>query len=307
MAGGPVEVRAATLADVTALRELAAAAYQPYVRRIGRKPAPMEADYQAAVGHGEVWVATCDAQLVGLIVLIEKAGYLLLENVAVAPAAQGKGIGTRLLALAEDQAARLGLTQIRLYTNVAMTENLAFYPRHGYRETHRGWQDGFQRVFFAKSLGPDERRASTALGGRPPVYGGEVTLTDSVRRLLDEPNHAVLATINADGSPQTSLVWVGREGDEVVISSAAGRRKDRNIRRDPRVSLSVWDGADAEVYAEIRGTATVTEDEGRALAIALGEKYEGPGGGESFKQLPPEVVRIVIRIAAHRVAGNAAG
>jgi PPOX class probable F420-dependent enzyme len=304
-------VRAATAADVTALRELATSAYQRYVRRIGRKPAPMEADYQAAVGRGEVWVATCDAQLVGLIVLIEKAGYLLLENVAVAPAAQGNGIGSKLLALAEDQAATLGLAQIRLYTNAAMTQNLAFYPRHGYRETHRGWQDGFERVFFTKQLGAAGQRPGTALGGDPPltgpVYGGDVILSDSVRQLLDQPNHGVLATINADGSPQTSLVWVARDGDEVVVSSAAGRRKDRNIRRDPRVSLSVWDSADAEVYAEIRGTATVTEDEGRALAIALGEKYEGPGGGEPFRELPAEVVRIVIRIAPHRVAGNAAG
>jgi PPOX class probable F420-dependent enzyme len=134
-----------------------------------------------------------------------------------------------------------------------------------------------------------------------------VTLSDSVRQLLDQPNHAVLATINPDGSPQTSLVWVGRDGDDVVISSAAVRRKDRNIRQDPRVSLSVWDSADAEVYAEIRGTATVTVDGGRVLAIALGEKYDGPGGGEPFRQLPPDVVRIVIRIAAHKVAGNAAG
>jgi PPOX class probable F420-dependent enzyme len=132
-------------------------------------------------------------------------------------------------------------------------------------------------------------------------------LSESVRQLLDEPNHAVLATINPDGSPQTSLVWVGRDGDDVVISSAAGRRKDRNIRRDHRVSLSVWDRADPEVYAEIRGVATVTEDANRALAIELGEKYDGPGGGEPFRELPPEVVRIVIRIAAHRVTGNAAG
>jgi PPOX class probable F420-dependent enzyme len=132
------------------------------------------------------------------------------------------------------------------------------------------------------------------------------TLSDPVRQLLDRPNHAVLATINPDGSPQTSLVWVAREGDEVVISSAAGRRKDRNIRRDPRVSLSAWDSADPGIYAEIRGTATVTEDPGRALAIALGEKYDGPGGGDSFRQLPAEIVRIVIRIAAAHVAGYAA-
>lgn len=132
-----------------------------------------------------------------------------------------------------------------------------------------------------------------------------VSLSDSVRRLLDEPNPAVLATINADGGPQTSVVWVGTEGDELVISSARGRRKDRNIRRDPRVSLTIYDPRDPEVYAEIRGDATVTEDVGRALAVRLGEKYRGRGGGEEFLALPSEIVRIVIRILPRHVAGNA--
>lgn len=133
-----------------------------------------------------------------------------------------------------------------------------------------------------------------------------VTLNETVRRLLDEPNIAVLATINADGSPQTSPVWVGRDGDEVVISSARGRRKDRNIHRDPRVSLTVYGRHDPESYAEIRGRAMVTEDVGRELAVRLAEKYKGPGAGKEYLELPPEVVRIVIRIVAERVAGYAA-
>lgn len=134
-----------------------------------------------------------------------------------------------------------------------------------------------------------------------------VSLNDAVRKLLDDPNPAVLATINADGSPQTSVIWVGRDGDELVISSAAGRRKDRNIRRDPRVSLSVYDQDDPELYAEIRGTATVTEDVGRELAVRLAEVYEGPGAGQAFLDLPPEVVRVVIRITPSHIAGRAAG
>jgi PPOX class probable F420-dependent enzyme len=133
-----------------------------------------------------------------------------------------------------------------------------------------------------------------------------VTLNEAVRRLLDEPNIAVLATINADGSPQTSPVWVGLDGDEAVISSARGRRKDRNIRRDPRVSLTVYSRHDPERYAEIRGRATVTEDAGRELAVRLAEKYHGPGAGQEYLELPPEVVRIVIRIVPGRVAGYAA-
>jgi PPOX class probable F420-dependent enzyme len=126
-----------------------------------------------------------------------------------------------------------------------------------------------------------------------------------VRRLFDEPFPAVLATINPDGSPQTSVVWVGRDGDDLLISTAAGRRKDRNIRRDPRVSLTVYDQADPQVYAEVRGVATVTEDIGRSLAVQLAVEYEGPGAGEEFLRLPPEVVRVVVRITPQHVAGSA--
>jgi PPOX class probable F420-dependent enzyme len=132
------------------------------------------------------------------------------------------------------------------------------------------------------------------------------SLNVAVRTLLDEPNYAVLGTINPDGSPQTSLVWIGTDGDDVVISTAARRRKERNIQRDPRVSLSVWDRADPERYAEIRGLATIQPDPGRELAVLLGEKYEGPGGGQKFLDLPAEVVRVTIRITPQHVAGNAA-
>jgi PPOX class probable F420-dependent enzyme len=133
-----------------------------------------------------------------------------------------------------------------------------------------------------------------------------IMLSDAARRIIDDVNPAVLATINPDGSPQTSVVWIGRDGDEVLISTAAGRRKDKNLRRDPRVSLSVFDRNDPERYVEIRGTATVTEDAGRALAVALAEKYEGPGAGQEYLDLPPEVVRVVVRLTPRRVLGTAA-
>jgi PPOX class probable F420-dependent enzyme len=138
-----------------------------------------------------------------------------------------------------------------------------------------------------------------------PVMG--ILLNEAVRQLLDEPNPAVLATINPDGSPQTSVVWVGRDGDDVVISSAAGRRKERNIQREPRVSLTIYDPQDPDLYAEIRGWATVTEDIGRTLAVRLAEEYEGSGAGEAFLQLPPDIVRVVLRIVPEHVAGSLVG
>jgi PPOX class probable F420-dependent enzyme len=134
-----------------------------------------------------------------------------------------------------------------------------------------------------------------------------VKLSSSARTLVSGRNPGILGTVNPDGSPQTSVIWVGEDGDDLVMSSAAGRRKIRNLERDPRASLTIVDLADIERYIEIRGTATVTEDPGRALAVALGEKYEGPGGGQKFLDLPPDVVRVVIRLTPLRVVGSAAG
>ena len=147
-----ITLRVADSADIAGLGMIAAAAYEPYVARMDQLPAPMTADYAQAVRNGWAWVAVGRGEPVGFVILVAQPGYLLLENVAVLPAAQGGGIGTRLLALAEEQARSLHLSEIRLYTNEAMTENLAYYPRHGYVETHRAEQDGFRRVFFRKRL-----------------------------------------------------------------------------------------------------------------------------------------------------------
>ncbi|MEW2087162.1 PPOX class F420-dependent oxidoreductase [Streptomyces sp. NPDC005283] len=134
-----------------------------------------------------------------------------------------------------------------------------------------------------------------------------VPLGVAARKLLDAPNPAILATVNPDGSLQTSVVWVGRDGDELVISSQAGRGKDKNIRNEPRVSLIMYDSNDPLRYLEVRGTATITEDAGRRLAVSLAEEYEGRDAGQEYLELPPEVVRIVIRITPQRVVGTATG
>ncbi|MFE1949689.1 PPOX class F420-dependent oxidoreductase [Streptomyces sp. NPDC059524] len=131
-------------------------------------------------------------------------------------------------------------------------------------------------------------------------------LNDSARALLDAPLPAVLATVNPDGSPQTSVVWVGRDGDDLLVSTAAGRRKERNLRHEPRASVTVYDPADPLRYVEIRGLATITEDIGRSLAVGLAEQYEGAGAGQEYLDLPAEVVRVVIRISPTKVIGTAA-
>lgn len=148
-------LRRAGVPDAPAMAELARQAYAAYVGRIGREPAPMGADYASVVRTERAWVAELDGRIVGLLVLRFGADHLLLDNVAVSPEFQQLGIGKSLLDLAEQEARTAGLPEIRLYTNVAMTENLSFYPRRGYRETHRAVEDGYQRAFFTKPVTGD--------------------------------------------------------------------------------------------------------------------------------------------------------
>ena len=145
-------IRRATAADLTEIKLLIDDAYTKYIERIGRPPAPMTADYAVALEHSRVWVLESGDAIVGALVTEDHADHLLLETVAVAPGTQGRGYGRLLLERAEHDALELGLTEVRLYTNEAMTENLTFYPRHGYRETGRALQDGFRRVYFSKTL-----------------------------------------------------------------------------------------------------------------------------------------------------------
>jgi GNAT superfamily N-acetyltransferase len=138
--------------DVAAARRLVLDAYGHYPARLGVTPAPMTADYAALVAARAVHVAELDGAVVGVLVLEPHPDHLLIENVAVAPSAQGHGVGSVLLALAEHEAAAAGLTELRLYTHERMTENLAYYPRRGYVETHRTDDGTFHRVHFAKKL-----------------------------------------------------------------------------------------------------------------------------------------------------------
>jgi ribosomal protein S18 acetylase RimI-like enzyme len=146
------DIRPAVPADAEAVAACVRAAYAHYVPRIGREPAPMGANYPALIAAGAVWVAEEDGEVAGVLVLHPQPPALLVENVAVRPAFQGRGLGRALMRFAEERARAAGLEETVLYTNERMTENLRFYPALGYAETGRGEQDGFARVFFRKSL-----------------------------------------------------------------------------------------------------------------------------------------------------------
>ena len=127
-----------------------------------------------------------------------------------------------------------------------------------------------------------------------------IPLSDAVIRLVDGRNYAVLATVNPDGSPHTAVMWVGRDGGDLLFSTVAGRVKHRNMTRDPRVSVSVIDSADPENYVELRGRVSMTPDTGRRVDTQLSWKYDGRDPGADR----PGAVRVVVRMVVEKVAGH---
>lgn len=147
-------IRTAAPADVADVRRIVDAAYGHYVPRMGRKPAPMLADYDDLIARGVADVAVVGDQVVGVIVLWSEADHLYVDNIAVDPGIKGTGAGGALLVHADEAARAAGRSEIRLYTNEAMTENLDYYPRRGFIETHRAEADGYRRVYFSRPVPP---------------------------------------------------------------------------------------------------------------------------------------------------------
>jgi ribosomal protein S18 acetylase RimI-like enzyme len=146
-------IRRARSQDRAEVEAIVAAAYGKYVERIGKPPGPMLDDYGALIAAGAVSVRTeADGTMAGLIVLLPKPDHLLLDNVAVRPDRQGRGVGRELMAFAESEAHRLGHPELRLYTHALMAENIALYRRLGFIETGRGHDSGYDRVFMAKRV-----------------------------------------------------------------------------------------------------------------------------------------------------------
>ena len=129
-----------------------------------------------------------------------------------------------------------------------------------------------------------------------------IPLNEATLKLVDGRNYAVLATVNRDGSPQTSVVWVGRDGEDLLFSTVEGRRKHRNMLRDPRVSLSVIDSEDPENYIELRGRVTIAPDPDRKVDTWLSWKYDGRDPGQDR----PGAVRVVVRMVVEKATGHAA-
>ena len=150
-----LRLRRATDDDARAITDLVAAAYEHYRPLIGRTPLPMLTDYTVTVREHEVWVLEADGFLAGVLDVEPKPDHLWLDNVAVHPSAQRRGLGRRLLAQAEAIARQRGLAEIRLLTNERYVENIGMYLRHGYIETHRAPYLGTDLVHFSKHVTND--------------------------------------------------------------------------------------------------------------------------------------------------------
>ena len=127
-----IRFRAADAADAAAIRDIVRAAYAKWVPVIGREPLPMRADYDKAVREHQFELAIEDGRIVGLIETIAHDDHIWIENVAVTPEAQGRGIGRQLLDSAERTAVEAGLRELRLLTNGAFKANVSLYKRQGY-------------------------------------------------------------------------------------------------------------------------------------------------------------------------------
>ena len=145
-------IRPADPGDAEIVRTLVRHAYEPWIPRLGRVPGPVKDDYARRIAANQVWVLEQQGEMVGIVVLEEQPACLFLENVAVLPTEQGKGFGRRLIAFAEQEAARRGFPELQLCTNVRMVENIALYEYLGFTEIGRICGEGFERVCLAKSV-----------------------------------------------------------------------------------------------------------------------------------------------------------
>ncbi|GGV69743.1 MULTISPECIES: PPOX class F420-dependent oxidoreductase [Streptomyces] len=129
-------------------------------------------------------------------------------------------------------------------------------------------------------------------------------LSDRLKNLLDSPVFVTVGTVQPDGSPQLSPVWVKRDGDDLLISTTVDRRKKKNLDRDPRISVVVVDPQSPYEYAEIRGTAEITTEGARDLIDELSVKYTGKKYAEFNPASVHDADRVIVRIRPTKVVGR---
>lgn len=146
-------IRPAALDDCGEVRRIARAAFEVYIPRMNREPAPMHEDYEARVGEGSLHILEeAEQGVVGFVIMLPEQGAMLLDTIAIDPKTQGNGYGRKLIEFVEAAAHTAGVPEMRTYTNEVMVENLALYAHLGFVETRRAEENGYRRVFMTKKL-----------------------------------------------------------------------------------------------------------------------------------------------------------
>ncbi|MDT0452295.1 PPOX class F420-dependent oxidoreductase [Streptomyces hesseae] len=130
-------------------------------------------------------------------------------------------------------------------------------------------------------------------------------LSDDLKSYIDDnPAFVTVATVQPDGSPQLSVTWIKRDGDDLLFSTTVGRRKERNLRREPRVTVMVNPPNAPYTYAEVRGTASITTEGGPELIDELSRKYTGKDYADFNPAAKDDAQRVVVRITPRKVVGS---
>lgn len=126
-------------------------------------------------------------------------------------------------------------------------------------------------------------------------------LSENQAALFLARNFANVATIRPDGTPHVSPVWVDFDGEDVIFNTALGRAKERHLRRDPRLTISVVDHENPYQYVEVTGTAELTEEGADDHIDRMSQKYRGVA---KYASRQPGERRVLVRVRAERVFGN---
>ncbi|MCX4803554.1 PPOX class F420-dependent oxidoreductase [Streptomyces sp. NPDC058682] len=130
-------------------------------------------------------------------------------------------------------------------------------------------------------------------------------LSDDLKKLIDDsPVFATVATIQPDGSPQLSVTWLTRDGDDLLVSTTVGRRKEKNLRADPRITVMINPANAPYSYAEVRGTAELTTEGGQELINELSRKYTGKDYADFNPASKEDAERVVVRVSPRKVVGS---
>lgn len=139
----------------------------------------------------------------------------------------------------------------------------------------------------------------------PWYMTGTAVLSDDLKKYLDESNvFATVATVGANGQPHLTVIWVKRDGDDLLFSTTVERQQAKNLTRDPRVTVLINPPENPYVYAEIRGTATLTPDPDKTLPDELALKYTGKNYADFNPASAEDAERVIVRVTPRKVAGR---